>query len=312
MSQSQILVTGAAGRIGGVGGEVVDILRSKGLPVRALVRTDDHRAEALRATGAEVVVGDLTRAEDVARALDGCRRMYFGMSVSAPYLEATVTAAAVARELGGLEAFVNISQLTVSQMSLLAMTDSLQQRMHWLGEQALNWSGLPVVHVRATVFLQHPFFSQWAAESIARDGTIRLPFGDARTSPVDARDVSEVVAAVLANPGPHVGKVYELTGPRSEDMNAVAAEYSEALGRAVTYVDEPLEQWRDRELRARDLPGHVFDHFLTMARLHAANRYDRLTHDVEAVAGRPATTIREYVANHPEMFGWSRPARAFP
>src|SRR6516225_11019192 len=95
MSQSPILVTGAAGRIGGVGGEVVDILRSKGLPVRALVRTDDDRAEALRATGAEVVVGDLTRAEDVARALDGCRRMYFGMSVSAPYLEATVTAAAV-------------------------------------------------------------------------------------------------------------------------------------------------------------------------------------------------------------------------
>jgi NAD(P)H dehydrogenase (quinone) len=134
MSQSPILVTGAAGRIGGVGGEVVDILRSKGLPVRALVRTDDDRAEALRATGAEVVVGDLTRAEDVARALDGCRRLYFGMSVSAPYLEATVTAAAVARELGGLEAFVNISQLTVSQMSLRAMTDSLQQRMHWLGE----------------------------------------------------------------------------------------------------------------------------------------------------------------------------------
>ena len=167
MSQSPILVTGAAGRIGGVGGEVVDILRSKGLPVRALVRTDDDRAEALRATGAEVVVGDLTRAEDVARALDGCRRLYFGMSVSAPYLEATVTAAAVARELGGLEAFVNISQLTVSQMSLLAMTDSLQQRMHWLGEQALNWSGLPVVHVRATVFHQHFFFSQWAAESIA-------------------------------------------------------------------------------------------------------------------------------------------------
>ena len=149
MLQSPILVTGAAGRIGGVGGEVVEILRSKGLPVRALVRTEDDRAEALRATGAEVVVGDLTRAEDVARALDGCRRMYFGMSVSAPYLEATVTAAAVARELGDLEVFVNISQLTVSQMSLLAMTDSLQQRLHWLGEQALNWSGLPVVHVRA-------------------------------------------------------------------------------------------------------------------------------------------------------------------
>ena len=57
-----ILVTGAAGRIGGVGGAVVEALRRRGLPVRALVRREDERAAALRATGAEVVVGDLTRA----------------------------------------------------------------------------------------------------------------------------------------------------------------------------------------------------------------------------------------------------------
>jgi NAD(P)H dehydrogenase (quinone) len=297
-----ILVTGAAGRVGGVGREVVEILRERDMPVRALVRTEDERVASLRAIDAEVVVGDLTRAGDVARALAGCRRVYFGMSVSAPYLEATVTAAAVAREQGDLEVFVNISQMTVSQMSLTSMTDSPQHRQHWLGEQVLNWSGLPVVHVRATVFLQHFFFSQWAAESIARDGTIRLPFGAGRTSPVDTRDVAEVVAAVLADPGPHIGRIYELTGPRSEDMHAVAAEYSEALGRTVTYVDEPLEQWRDRELRARDLPGHVSEHFLTMAKLHAENRYDRLTHDVEVITGRPATSVRAYVAKHPELF----------
>ena len=92
-----ILVTGAGGRVGGVGRDVVEILRRRNLPVRALVRRKDERADALRAMGAEVVLGDLTRADDVARALAGCRRMYFGMSVSAPYLEATVTAAAVAR-----------------------------------------------------------------------------------------------------------------------------------------------------------------------------------------------------------------------
>ena len=89
--------------------------------------------------------------------------MYFGMSVSAPYLEATVTAA-VARARGDLEVFVNISQMTVSQMSLTAMTDSPQQRQHWLAEQVLNWSGLPVVDVRPTAFLQNFSFLAWAAE----------------------------------------------------------------------------------------------------------------------------------------------------
>src|SRR5436190_9432013 len=297
-----ILVTGAAGRVGGVGGAVVEALRRRGLPVRALVRSDDDRAAALRALGAEVVVGDLTRAGDVARAVDGCRRMYFGMSVSAPYLEATVTAAAVARTRGDLEVFVNISQMTVSQMSLTAMTDSPQQRQHWLAEQVLNWSGLPVVHVRPTVFLQNPFFLAWAAESIARDNTIRLPFGAGRTSPIDTRDVAEVIATILANPAAHVGKVYELTGPKSQDLHALAAEYSEALGRTITYVDVPLEQWRDQELRSRHLPDHVFEHLLTMARLHAANRYDRLTHDVKAITGRPATSVRDFVARNAELF----------
>src|SRR5262245_44434131 len=244
--ESPILVTGAAGRLGAVGRTVVELLRQRALPVRALVRREDERADALRALGAEVVVGDLTRAGDVARALAGCRRMYFGLSVSAQYLEATVTAAAVARDRGDLEVFVNISQMTVSQMSLTEMTDSSQQRPHWLGEQVLNWSGLPVVHVRPTVFLQNFFFSAWAAESIAKDNTIRLPFGSGRTSPVDVRDVAEVVAVILASPGPHVGKVYELTGPKSQDLHAMETEYSDEVGRTITYVDVPLVQWRDQ------------------------------------------------------------------
>ncbi len=229
-------------------------------------------------------------------------RMYFGMSVSASYLEATVTTATVARERADLEVLVNISQMTVSQMSLTQMTESPQQRQHWLCEQVLNCSGLPVVHVRPTVFLQHPFFSEWAAESIARNSTIRLPFGTGRTSPIDARDVAEVVAAILVDPTSHIGKVYELTGPRSQNMHGVAAEYSEALDRPIRYVDMPLDQWRDQVLRRQNLSDHISEHFLTMARLHAANRYDRLTHNVETIIGRPATTVRDFVAQHREFF----------
>jgi len=299
---SPILVTGAAGRVGGVGRAVVERLRSRGLPVRAMVHREDQRAAALRATGAEVVAGDLTVPTDVARAVEGCRRIYFGMSVSAPYLEATVIAAAVALERGDIEALVNISQMTVSQMSLTNMTDSPQHRQHWLAEQVLNWSGLPVVHVRPTVFLENPLFRELAAQSIARDDTIRLPFGAGRTSPVAAEDVAEVIAAILANPVTHVGKVYELTGPKSQDMTGVAAEYSSALARKITYVDVPIEQWRDSELRDLKLPEYVFEHILTMARLHAANRYVRATHDVEAITGKPATGIRDFVARRAHLF----------
>src|SRR5262247_3810869 len=113
-----ILVTGAAGQLGAVGRTVTGLLLDRGLPVRALVRREDDRAEALRTAGAEVVIGDLLEPADVYRVVNGCRRVYFGMSVSAAYLEASVTMTAVARE-AGVEALVNISQMTVSQMSIL-------------------------------------------------------------------------------------------------------------------------------------------------------------------------------------------------
>src|SRR6187397_1667936 len=148
-----ILITGAAGKLGAVGRTVTGLLLDRGLPVRAMVRREDDRAAALRAAGAEVVVGDLLEPADVYRVVSGCRRIYFSMSVSAGYLEATVTMAAVAREVG-VDALVNMSQMTVSQISIQNTTPSPQQRQHWLSEQVLAWSGLPVVTIRPTIFME--------------------------------------------------------------------------------------------------------------------------------------------------------------
>ena len=92
-------------------------------------------------------------------------------------------------------------------------------------------------------------------------------------------------------------------------MKAVAAVFSEALERTITYVDEPFDQWQ-REFDGRNLPEHLHGHLLTTARLHADNRYDRLTHDVEAVTGRPATSVRDHVTKHSELFGSGKSASA--
>ena len=93
----QILVTGAAGAVGSIGRNLTEMLLAKGHKVRALVRREDERAEALRRLGAEVMQGDLTELTAMHRAIEGCARVYFGMSVSADYLTATVNTAAVAR-----------------------------------------------------------------------------------------------------------------------------------------------------------------------------------------------------------------------
>jgi uncharacterized protein YbjT (DUF2867 family) len=96
-NERPVLVTGAAGDLGAIGRNVTGMLLDKGHKVRALVRREDQRAEDLRRLGAEVVQGDLTSKH---KAIEGCSRVYFGMSISAAYLEATINTAAVARHHG--------------------------------------------------------------------------------------------------------------------------------------------------------------------------------------------------------------------
>src|SRR5690242_3162228 len=248
-----ILVTGAAGRVGGIGRTVTGLLLKQGKAVRAMVRNEDERARALRDMGAEVVVGDLLDLDSMHRAIAGCETMYFGMSVSDTYLAATVNTAAVAKH-HGVKAFINMSQMTRAQMSITETTPSPQQKLHWLAEQALNWSGLPVVHVRPTVMLEG-FFLILTPGSVKESNQIRLPFGDGKTSPVAVEDVARVFATLLVDPQPHIGKTYHLTGPQSESMHFLAREYSKALGRTITYQDIPVEPWLEGLLKS-GLPSH--------------------------------------------------------
>jgi uncharacterized protein YbjT (DUF2867 family) len=298
-----ILVTGAGGQLGGVGRTVAGLLLDRGFPVRAMVRREDDRAAALRAAGAEVVTGDLLEPADVHRVVSGCGRVYFGMSVSAGYLEATVTLAAVARE-AGVDALVNMSQMTVSQMSIQNTTPSPQQRQ-WLSEQVLAWSGLPVVTIRPTVFLEG-FFLPLTSPSVRDRSRIELPFGRGKTSPVATADVARVIAAVLADPGAHLGRIYELTGPRSQDMHGVAQEYSDALNREITYSDIPPDDW-ELALKRAGLPEYLTRHLVTMAELNRAGRYDRMADGVERVTGQPPMSVREFVSRHADAFGGRRP-----
>ena len=297
------LITGAAGKIGGVSRSVVEMLLDKGEPVRAMVHREDARAQRLRDLGAQVVVGDLTDPRSVVDAMTGVERMFFNMSVSLDYLEATAIVCATARELGGYDVIVNMSQMTVSQMTLTSTEESHQQWLHWLSEEVMNWSGVPVVHIRPTVFLDNPLFTMLARRSVHDRGVLPLPFGTGRTSPIPAVDVARVVVALLHDPADRVGNVYELTGPEVLDMNGLAEHYARALGRPVTAQDTPHDEWTRQYLRTSGLPDHVQQHISTMARLHREDRYNRASDNVETLTGEPAQTVEQYIASNPKLFG---------
>jgi len=194
------------------------------------------------------------------------------MSVSPNYLEAAANVAVTAKSLG-VKAYVNLSQMTLSQMSEKETTGSPQQKQEWLAQQMLRWSGLPVVYLRPTAYLE--IFLLQAAKGIRDDNAIRFPFANGRTSPIAAADAGAAAAVVLANPEPHIGKVYDLTGLQSLTMVEFAEEFSRALGRRIQYVDVPPQIWESKLHEAR-LPAHLTAHLITMGQLHRENRYDRM------------------------------------
>ena len=222
------------------------------------------------------------------RAIEGCARIYFGMSVSADYLAATVNAAAVARH-HGVEAFVNMSQMTVTQMSITESTDSPQHKLHWLAEQALSWSALPVVTLRPTVFLEG-FFLLFAAPGVRDADELALPMGGGKTSPISAVDVARAACAILDDPAPHIGQIYNLTGYESADLDHYARVFSEALGRTIRYRDVPVSPWSEK-LLAAGTPAHVVKHVSVMTELNRQGRYDRMTDDLFKLTGQTPVSM---------------------
>jgi uncharacterized protein YbjT (DUF2867 family) len=243
--------------------------------------------------------GDLTDLTAMHRAIEGCASVYFGMSVSADYLTATVNTAAVARH-HGVEAFVNMSQMTVTQMSITESTDSPQHKLHWLAEQALSWSGLPVVTMRPTVFLEG-FFRLFAAPSVRDADELALPMGGGKTSPISAVDVARAVSVVLEDPTPHIGQIYNLTGFESADLEHYARVFSEALGRTIHYRDVPLSDWSEKLLGA-GVPAHIVKHLSVMTELNKQGRYDRMTDDLFKLTGQKPISMYDFIKLHAAEF----------
>jgi NAD(P)H dehydrogenase (quinone) len=196
MSAEKFLVTGATGETGRY---TVQRLLEKGHAVCALVHKEDERSEALRGTGAEVVVGDLLEHDDAIRATAGTSAAYFCYPVRPGLIQATAYFADAAKR-AGLKAVVNLSQISAREDS-----KSHAARDHWIAERVLDWSGVPVVHLRPTFFAQWLLY-RFSRATIVEDGIIDLPYGEGRHAPIAAEDQARLIAAILAEPTAHLGK----------------------------------------------------------------------------------------------------------
>jgi len=164
----------------------------------------------------------------------------------------------------------------------------------------LSWSALPVVTVRPTVFLEG-FFVLLAAPRVREADELALPMGGGKTSPISAVDVARAVSVILDDPAPHIGRIYNLTGLESADLDYYAHEFSKALGRTIRYRDVTLSGWSERLLEA-GMPPHTVKHLSVMTELNRQGRYDRMTDDLFQLTGQKPIGMYDFVKLHATEF----------
>jgi uncharacterized protein YbjT (DUF2867 family) len=290
------LVTGATGSTGRA---TVRNLLDAGATVRAFTHREDDRSELLRKQGAQVVIGDLLDFEAVRSALDGVEGAYFVFPILPGILQATAYFAQAAKE-ANLKTVVNMSQISARRE---AKSHAAQD--HWMAEQVFNWSGIPVTHLRPTLFAEWALY--WAEQ--IKTGTLALPFGTGKHAPIAAADQAGVIAKILLSPEEHVGKVYPLYGEKEYTFAEITEEISKATGKPVRYQQisawdlkkqatgqsQNTENKGQLEKRADDT---LWQHFQEIAKDHQDGVFAGTNDTVKRITGKRPTSLPDFLQAH--------------
>ncbi|WP_327232797.1 NAD(P)H-binding protein [Streptomyces sp. NBC_01317] len=166
-----------------------------------------------------------------------------------------------------------------------------------VSENKLKDSGADWTIVRSSWFNQN--FSESFFLDPVLSGELALPTGDAVEPFTDADDIADVVTAALTDPK-HIGKTYELSGPRLLSFQDVAQELSKATGREITYIPVALDDYR-AVLAENGLPVEFADLF----GLILDGRNAHVVNGVEEALGRKARDFSDYARDAAATGVWN-------
>ncbi len=284
-----ILVTAANGNQGKL---LIPKLLAAGAAVRACVRTEASRT-LLRAAGvADVVVGDISDPEILARAMEGVEKVYHVGPTLHPKEREMGFAAIDAARASGVEHFV------LSSVLHAITTDLVQHKIKRDIEEHLLSSGLDF-----TILQPSNYMLPHRLRPVFERGIFQLPWSLERyQSLVDLGDVTEVVATVLADSEHHAGATYELVSSGRYTAHDLGKIMSEVLGRDIAVEQISADTF------FKERVGEP-SHFPYEARvMHAISaRYS--SHDFVGnpnvltwLLGRPPTTYAQFVQTQLEAY----------
>jgi NAD(P)H dehydrogenase (quinone) len=291
MTKQTILITGSTGKTGLFAAKT---LLEKGYPVKAMARKYSETTKELHTLGAEIVIGDFLDLASLEKCMQNIDRAYLVYPPEDGLLEATANFIVAAKD-AGVEAIVNMSQLTSRKYHTSALT-----RQHWLAEQMLNNTNMLVTHVLPGFFSEMLYLMNGA--NILQEGKMYLPHGEAYHAPIAGEDIGRCVAAILEAPEKHNGKRHYLTGPDRLSQKDIAAITSEALGTPIEYIPISDEQWADA-MNQSGLPSEFLVKHLVQVGIDYRNDvFDLVTTTVEELTGQKPMDMKTFIENNKSYF----------
>lgn len=287
-NRASILITGATGNIGT---ELVNLLSGQGVSFRAMVRSAQDANALNDRTGVESVIGDFDDPNSLERALAGVTRAFL-LTPSSERAEAQQLAFVAATQRAGVQHIVKLSQLAADADSPVRFL-----RYHAVVEQAIQQSGMAYTFLRPNLFMQGLLGFK---RTIAEQGKLFAPIGDAAISLIDIRDIAAVAARALTGPD-HAGKTYTLTGPEAMTHTQLAAQLTTSLGHQVTFVDIPSTALRD-ELTKAGFPDWQADGLVEDYAHYQRGEASFVTQTVEEVSGKPARPFSNFAQDYRAAF----------
>jgi len=172
-------------------------------------------------------------------------------------------------------------------------------------ERLVLAGSIPATVVRASWFDQN--FSEYYLIDGVLAGEVVLPAGDVPEPFVDVDDLADVAVAALTEHG-HAGEVYEVTGPRALTFAEAVAEIAAASGRAVRYVQAPVEDYAAAMTAAgagKDEVGLLTYLFTTVL----DGRNTPVADGVQRALGRPPRDFTEYARDAAATGVWDAAPR---
>jgi uncharacterized protein YbjT (DUF2867 family) len=227
---------------GFLGRYIAQELLAAGARVRIAER-NPRRAYFLKPLGGlgqtQFAACDVTRPDTIARAVAGSDAVVYLVGTWGPNFKGIqqdgLRAAAEAVKTAGVEAFVDISTIGADPES-----ESRYYATKGAGEAAARAVFRATTILRPSVVFgpEDKFINRFAA-MIAAMPVVPVLKPKARFQPVHVVDVAKAVARVLADPGAHAGKTYELAGPEVIAMGELVRWLAASIGRSPAIVELP-------------------------------------------------------------------------